>query len=308
MTSVSGLPIATRHIWRNLMLHLARENNCDLEAAKNLWASYTDQERLNLVLAYNRRTVPDITPQIRAGSTGPGPTPEHNPPSPITASVSSPQQPAGSGLDPMTKQQNPQPTSISTPSSQQSSARSVEPTQQQKNHPTRKIWRQNSLGELQIGDQPTPVRIRLVRPHPDAAPLPEEHSTIEDETHTAAQQQMAGGRQDGGEKWHAKMAKRLRSARLKSDKQPTPVRKPLPSTGPDPDAGLLAENRTKAEKERDALVGEQVEDLQRKREGGLGRKKSERVPLSYHSTTKTGTGRAMATSRSLWRLGHPDHL
>jgi len=305
VTSVSGLPIATRHIWRNLMLHLGREKNCDLEAARNLWASYTDQERLNLVLAYKRRTVPGITPQTRAGSTGPEPTPEHNPPSPIMASVSSPQQSAGFDLDPTARQQNPQPTSISTPSSQQSSARSVEPTQQQKNHPTRKIWLQNSLGELKISGQSTPVRVRLVRPHPDAAPLPEERSTIEDET---AQQQMAVGRQDGGEKWRAKMAKRLRHARVKRDKQPTPVQKPLPSTVPDPDAGLLPGNRTMAEKERDAMVGEQVEDLQRKREGGLGRKKSERVPLSYHPTTKTGTGRAMATSRSLWRLGHPDHL
>jgi len=182
------------------MLHLGREKNCDLEAAKNLWASYTDQERLNLVLAYKRRTVPGITPQIRAVSTGPEPTLEHNPPSPITASVLSPQQSAGSGLHPITEQQSPQPSSIPTPSSQQSSVRSVEPTQQQKTHPTRKIWRQNSLGELKIGGQPTPVRVRLVRPHPDAAQLPEERSTVEDERDTTAQQQIAGGKHGGREK------------------------------------------------------------------------------------------------------------
>ncbi len=273
------------------MLHLGREKSCDLEAAKNLWASYTDQERLNLVLAYKRRTVQGITPQIRAGSTGPEPTPEHNPPSPITASVLSPHQSAGSGLDPITEQQSPQPNSIPTPSSQQSSGRSVESTQQQKARPTRKIWRQSAkmvkrlrFARLKSDKQPPPVRVRLVNSHLDAAPLSKKRSTIEEKTDTTTQQQITGRRQDDKEEWRVKMNKRLRSARLRSDKQPAPVRKPLPSTGPDPDAGLLAENHTMAERERDALVGEHVEDLQRKRERGPGRKKSEGVPLSYHPT------------------------
>lgn len=144
MTSVSGLPIATHHIWGDLMLHLGREKNCDPEAAKNLWTSYTNQERLKLVLAYKRRTMLGNTLHIRAASTDPGLTLEHNPPSSTTASVSSPQQSAGSGLDPMPEEQDPQPTPISTPSSHQSSARSVEPTQQQQQQtrPTRKLWRQ----------------------------------------------------------------------------------------------------------------------------------------------------------------------
>lgn len=200
MTGVPGLPIAARHIWRNLMLHLRQEKNCNLETAKNLWTSYTDQERLDLVLAYKRRPVPGTTPQKRAASTDPRLTLEHNSPSTATASVSSPQQSAGPGLDPMPEQQqNPQPTPISTPSSDQSAARSVEHTQQQEIHPARRTWRLDSRGGLKIGDQPTPVRIRLVRRHLDAAPVPEDCSTAEVKKDAAAPQQMAGGRHFLGE-------------------------------------------------------------------------------------------------------------
>lgn len=222
-TSVSGLPTVTRQLRQSLMQHLRREKNCDLEAAKNLWASYTEQERLNLVLAYRTRRVPRITPQIRAVSTDPNLTPKHDPPRLTMASASSLQQSTGSGLDPMPEQQNPQPTPSSTSSSQQSSAGSVDPTmKQQKTQRNSRIWRQNSLGELKIGDQPTPVRIRLSRsgPYPDTAQLSEERSTAENERDAAAQQQVAGGRHDnGGNERRKKTAKRVHPTRLESDKQ-----------------------------------------------------------------------------------------
>lgn len=95
--------------------------------------------------------------------------------------------------------------------------------------------------------------------------------------------------------------------------RPTPVRIGLSRTGPDPDTGLLSENRTTVERERDTLVEEQVGDLRRKGKGRRRQKKSEsvrviryqsallpdgdgkpgeaiakRAPLNYHSTYKSG--------------------
>lgn len=265
------------------MLHLGQEKNCDLEAAKNLWASYTDQERRDLVLAYKRESTPGTTSQTRAVSSDPEPTLEHNPPNQGMASASSPQQSVETGVDPTKKLQNPQPTFISTLASQQSSAPSVEPTQQQKPQPTRQLWRQNSLGELQIGDQPTPVRIRLVRRQPAAATTPEERST----TSAAAQQQTAEEKHIDVEKWRAKVAKEKNQDELKRVEQRRPVRPPLPSTATAPDAGLLREDGTTAESERGASVGAQVGGFRMKREGPRGSRNPERAPLIYHRYEKT---------------------